>query len=97
MEYDAAAKVVLLFGGYDDAGYLNDTWTWDGVDWSQQSPSASPPVRAGAGIGYDLVTHQSSSPAPRQLPGRAFDRASGAIALFGGSSRGTLEQDTWTL
>lgn len=44
--YDPTAHTVVLFGGADANGtYLNDTWTWDGVTWTQQHPPLSPPGR----------------------------------------------------
>jgi hypothetical protein len=58
MAYDPVAKQAMVFGGYDDAGYLNDTWTWDGITWTQQTPATSPAPRAGPGIAFDQVTHQ---------------------------------------
>jgi Kelch motif protein/galactose oxidase-like protein len=58
MAYDPVGKQVLVFGGYDDVGYLNDTWTWNEVTWTQQAPATSPAPRAGAGIAFDRVTHQ---------------------------------------
>lgn len=35
--FDVAHHVVVLFGGEDDDGYtrLQDTWTWDGQDWTR--------------------------------------------------------------
>jgi len=41
MAYDAATRTVVLFGGFGglgDRGPLNDTWTWNGTTWTQQSP-----------------------------------------------------------
>ena len=35
MTYDATSKKVLLFGGFSDSGYLNDTWTFDGATWTK--------------------------------------------------------------
>jgi hypothetical protein len=41
--------IPTLFGGQGgqakDAGYLNDTWTWNGRDWIEQKPQRSPPPR----------------------------------------------------
>lgn len=31
--YDETLKKVVLFGGYDNANFRNDTWTWDGTTW----------------------------------------------------------------
>jgi len=55
MAYDAAIGTVILFGGndIDSGGDLNDTWTWDGVTWTQQFPRISPPPRDSAGFTYN--------------------------------------------
>jgi hypothetical protein len=56
MTYDATRQVIVLFGGCANAScgaLLNDTWTWDGSNWTQQSPSATPPARSGAYFAYD--------------------------------------------
>jgi hypothetical protein len=46
MAYDEAAGNIVLFGGMTGSGvFLNDTWTWDGTTWTQQSPPVSPPAR----------------------------------------------------
>ena len=53
--YDPARHVVVLFGGGDYATngtYLNDTWTWDGKRWHQQTPSSSPDIGL---LGANLV------------------------------------------
>jgi hypothetical protein len=47
MAYDRASRRVILFGGYsgNEAGYLADTWAWDGSDWLELSPAHHPAVR----------------------------------------------------
>lgn len=37
---------VVMFGGNGGAGLLNDTWVWDGTDWTQMAPPVSPEPRA---------------------------------------------------
>jgi Galactose oxidase, central domain len=58
MTYDPASGNIIMFGGFDGAGYLNDTWTFDGVTWTQVAVSHSPPVRAAAQMAYDSVTRK---------------------------------------
>ena len=58
MVYDAMRKKVVLFGGcgaMSCASQLNDTWTWDGVNWHQESPATSPSPRMGAAMSYDPI------------------------------------------
>jgi hypothetical protein len=55
MAFDPVHAQVVLFGGYDistAAGY-DDTWTWDGTNWTQQSPHVSPPARYGHAMAFD--------------------------------------------
>jgi hypothetical protein len=43
--YDPASRSMVLFGGYDQAAALNDTWVFDCSSdrWTQQRPNPSPP------------------------------------------------------
>ncbi len=47
MTYDAADGQTVLFGGISgplpSGEGFTDTWTWDGRDWTEQHPAASPP------------------------------------------------------
>jgi hypothetical protein len=59
MAYDAATGQVVLFGGTNYGGVLNDdTWTWNGTNWTQQSPANVPPARQDATMAYDAATGQ---------------------------------------
>jgi len=58
MAYDAASEKIIVFGGFDGNGYLNDTWAFDGVTWTQITTNTPPPARAAAQMAYDGVTHQ---------------------------------------
>jgi hypothetical protein len=47
MAFDAANGNVVLFGGNDANGVdRNDTWIWDGQNWTQVFPPTSPPARS---------------------------------------------------
>ena len=41
MAYDPGTGQLVLFGGDDFA----DTWTWNGSDWTELTPSTSPLAR----------------------------------------------------
>lgn len=44
MAYDSQRSRTVLFGGYAPGGVVGDTWTWDGVAWTQTA-SAVPARR----------------------------------------------------
>ncbi len=56
MTYDYAHDNIVLFGGNTGANNgiaNNDTWTWDGVGWTQHFPAQSPSVRGAAVCAFD--------------------------------------------
>ena len=58
--YDAATSQLLLFGGTNGGGYLNDTWSWTGTTWSALVPTNSPTIRDGASLAYDGASGQAN-------------------------------------
>jgi hypothetical protein len=80
--YDSAHQQVVLFGGYT-AGSVqfadsNDTWTWNGMDWSQVSTSPLP----------------GSAPSAREAPAMAYFPGLAEIILFGGLSSTGVQTGT---
>ena len=60
MAYDRDTGQTILFGGYGGDGtptYLNDTWIWDGTDWTVQSPTTLPIGSISPAMVYDTVHH----------------------------------------
>lgn len=57
MAFRIGASRTILFGGASVSGmvttYYNDTWLWNGTDWTSQSPSSSPGTRGGMGFATD--------------------------------------------
>jgi hypothetical protein len=56
MAYDAARKVMVLYGGWSDMTTgigLDDTWTWDGTTWTEQHALTTPQRRGFAPMAYD--------------------------------------------
>ena len=56
--YDSARHVIVLFGGAgaDPSGsatLFDDTWTWDGSQWTQMTPVHSPDARYRAAMTFD--------------------------------------------
>ena len=45
MVYDSVRQLVVLFSGTTccNTGVIGDTWTWDGTDWTHQTPVTTPP------------------------------------------------------
>lgn len=68
MAYVSSIGKVVLFGGqHVDQGVdpgsitvtdLNDTWAWDGTNWTQLSPTNSPPGRESHSLAYDKEHQQ---------------------------------------
>ncbi len=55
MAYDPIRQEVVLFGGFTVGGLgglLNDTWTWNGSNWTQQFPAVHPSARSFHSMAY---------------------------------------------
>ncbi|MEZ4366036.1 MAG: hypothetical protein R2939_07085 [Kofleriaceae bacterium] len=57
MVYDPVREEILMFGGRITAynTYRNDTWVWDGTNWTLRSPSTPPAARYAAVMDFDRV------------------------------------------
>jgi hypothetical protein len=58
MVYDATREQVVLFGGFNFTqfgalNFLNDTWLWNGSNWTQAAPFDSPSARSNYAMAYD--------------------------------------------
>ncbi|MEE9294188.1 MAG: S8 family serine peptidase [Phycisphaerae bacterium] len=54
MAYDNERGHVVLFGGRDFLGNLvDDTWIWDGANWTEQFPADSPAPRSQHAMAFD--------------------------------------------
>lgn len=84
MVYDAASGRVVLFGGQNSSSYpstyLGDTWTWDGLTWTQQD--------SGTGVG--------AGPGPRGGASMVYDESTRQVVLFGGANANGYLGDSWT-
>jgi uncharacterized protein (TIGR03437 family) len=60
MAYDAARGQVVVFGGTRDPSqpFVNETWVWDGSNWTQKFPQNSPSGRGGFAMAYDSAHSQ---------------------------------------
>jgi hypothetical protein len=58
MAYDSGRGRTVLYGGRSSTAFLNDTWEWDGANWTQMA-DAGPPARSGAAAAYDAERNQT--------------------------------------
>ncbi len=58
MVFDTANSRAVMFGGMSDSSsgnyaYYNETWLWDGTNWTKATPANSPSARTGHHMAYD--------------------------------------------
>ncbi|MCB2153807.1 VCBS repeat-containing protein [bacterium] len=54
--YDTSRGVTVLFGGNEaDLQDVDQTWEWNGSDWSQSTPTVSPSKRTGSGLAFSAT------------------------------------------
>jgi hypothetical protein len=58
MVYDQNLKKTVLFGGYSNPEYLDQTWTWDGTAWTRVKKNAAP-ARALTTMWFDPVLNRT--------------------------------------
>jgi len=60
MSYHAPSGKCVMFGGEtaNSGTYSNETWTWDGTNWAQLSPTTSPSARGRGKMAYDLFNQE---------------------------------------
>ncbi|TME35854.1 MAG: hypothetical protein E6I75_10895, partial [Chloroflexi bacterium] len=47
---------MLLFGGSGAHGAVDDTWIWEGANWTEQHPSVRPAARSDPVLAFDNAT-----------------------------------------
>ncbi|MBI2394594.1 MAG: hypothetical protein HYV09_33805, partial [Deltaproteobacteria bacterium] len=57
MTFDAARGKAVLFGGFDGAASLSDTWTWNGAAWAL-STATGPAARFHHGLTFDSAANR---------------------------------------
>jgi len=55
--FDAATSQLIVFGGDNSVGVLNDTWVFSGTHWNRLLPPQSPPPRTSGALVYNPDTH----------------------------------------
>jgi len=59
MAFDGASQTTLVFGGttnQSSSGSVDDTWSWDGANWTLLSPATRPSPRRGSALGYHAAS-----------------------------------------
>ncbi|HEY0159242.1 MAG TPA: kelch repeat-containing protein [Thermoanaerobaculia bacterium] len=61
ISYDPKLKKVVLFGGFYNNNYRNDTWTWDGTKWAELDIDNDdrPPHRSNHVMWYDAAQQKT--------------------------------------
>ena len=92
MVYDRAHQQIVMFGGNGTSsinqGLLNDTWLWDGTNWTQASPTTSPSARTEQSMAWDDA-HQCVLMFGGITGGPSFN--------IGSSETWTWDGSNWTL
>lgn len=52
MVYDPMQKKTVMFGGYDEVNYIDQTWVWDGTSWTRIKKNSAP-ARTNAVMWFD--------------------------------------------
>ena len=55
LAYDTALQQIVAFGGLTGAAVINDTLSFDGIQWNTLAPATSPAARQGATLVYDAA------------------------------------------
>ncbi|MCO6437556.1 MAG: immunoglobulin domain-containing protein [Phycisphaerae bacterium] len=55
MAYNLHRGVSVLYGGFGPGDYLDDTWEWDGVEWTQRFPAHNPGKRGQHEMVFDTT------------------------------------------
>jgi hypothetical protein len=81
LAFDSARGRLVLFGGYRDGSFNDETWEWDGCSWGEKVPTDP---------------EGDGNPSARSGHSMAYDSARGRVVLFGGSpGAARLNDETW--
>ncbi len=59
LAYDEKTRKTYMFGGFDGATYLRETWQWDGTAWTRIAKNNPPPGRSLATMFYDRKSQKT--------------------------------------
>jgi hypothetical protein len=94
MAFDSQRGRTVLFGGDHiqpyELGPTNDTWEWDGSQWTRDWTSAAPAVRAGQAMSFDsgrdrmvLFGGDNAATSPATIYGDTWELGSGTATPAG--------------
>ena len=94
MAFDSQRGETVLFGGDHiqpfGLGDTNDTWEWDGAQWTRDWTSAAPAIRAGQTMSFDsrrdrmvMFGGNNASTSPATLYGDTWELGTGSITPAG--------------
>ncbi|HZQ49210.1 MAG TPA: kelch repeat-containing protein [Candidatus Dormibacteraeota bacterium] len=100
MAFDSERNRTVLFGGDHiqpyDLGPTNDTWEWDGSQWTRDWTSAAPAVRAAQAMSFDsgrermvLFGGNNAATSPATLFGDTWELGSGTVSPAGNAAVST--------
>lgn len=58
LAFDEVRQVFVMFGGFNGATHLDDTWEYDGASWIQRTPSVRPSPRHAHCLAWDPVSQK---------------------------------------
>jgi hypothetical protein len=97
MAFDAVRQQIVLFGGHGPGGGVdvpNDTWVWDGADWTLKNPTTKPNGRFRPGMAFDeargvaVMFGGSGTTETWEWDGADWKRATGATPSKDGENGG---------
>jgi len=56
--WDPVSQTMVVFGGYDDFAYKNETWLFDGTSWSLATTPVAPAPRAAPSMAFDKTSQK---------------------------------------
>lgn len=75
LAYDPSHKAMILFGGFVNSPfqYYDDTWMWDGTNWTKLNPATHPPEQYLATMAYDrtqgyILLNNGTAPGYKTIP-----------------------------
>lgn len=90
--YDSKRDVLTMFGGIsDDVPVQNDTWEWDGSNWTERTAPVVPGARRNHATAYDSVRERAYV-----ISGLGFNNQPPSFNLFRYDDMWAWDGETWS-